>query len=719
MLEELNRVYLICLVVLLPICGASGSTLSKIYLKERESVVYFGNNSFHVEISRKDGNLRAIVPKGQNLISGDRPHIDFRVDSEWVMDQNESTLLSLSLDEQENFSTLKLVQMVGPRSVKRPIYELTTYLKLYRDEVRLDSWATVEWKSRPSSLIPRRKFEGFLFRLPELRLGNPSNCVINVPGPFFPATFLQRDTPYTSLVDRKIQFHSSPDAGLGILSLTNSKLGLTLATWMNTGGEVSYRPMINGDGTRISLENRDLRFQWIKGMERVQSDTNTVQIVKGGLSEALPAYREMVSRTMPINRSTPAWVREMIILEVQPQYFKNGLKGLTDRIPFYREIGFNTIYLMPHWIGGYSAIDLFEVNRRIGTVEDLKEMVRTAHLHGMRVLFDMVIHGMDRRSPVVKQRPEIFIKDEWGRLAFHPTWRSVSTDWSSLDYTDYLKQLVRHDLSTYGIDGYRVDAASFKGPNWDPEISIPAYRSGADSPALLQKVLDEMRLIKSDSILLSEVFGPVFYKVSNLVHDNQAEAVAILLEQMEKGLYTAKDYKLHMQDVLDALPEGANRVYYARNHDTSWFYRFNGYTERFLNMDAIHAIFAIPEVFAGDRRFGPSPDSESRVYDFYKKIFALRKPFPEIFRGRVLLKDVDSENRWVYTGLRGSEQSRVLSAISLSEKQEVVKIRLKSRFKTNVVQLFDPIKEERVEIKTDGKNLKLRMRPFQILVGRV
>ncbi|MEJ7712336.1 MAG: hypothetical protein WKF84_21385 [Pyrinomonadaceae bacterium] len=39
-----------------------------------------------------------------------------------------------------------------------------------------------------------------------------------------------------------------------------------------------------------------------------------------------------------------------------------------------------------------------------------------------------------------------------------------------------------------------------------------------------------------------------------------------------------------------ALPIGANRVFYTRNHDTSWFYHFNGYTPRFMSMEAVRRV---------------------------------------------------------------------------------------------------------------------------------
>ena len=65
---------------------------------------------------------------------------------------------------------------------------------------------------------------------------------------------------------------------------------------------------------------------------------------------------------MPLDAKTDAWVKKMVVLEVYPKYFKGGVNGLTEKLPFYKEIGFNTIYLMPHWKGGYFPLDLYAVD---------------------------------------------------------------------------------------------------------------------------------------------------------------------------------------------------------------------------------------------------------------------------------------------------------------------------------------------------------------------
>jgi hypothetical protein len=241
-------------------------------------------------------------------------------------------------------------------------------------------------------------------------------------------------------------------------------------------------------------------------------------------------------------------------------------------------------------------------------------------------------------------------------------------------------------------------------------------------------MLGALRKRKPDCVLLSEVFGPVFYSVCNLVHDNQTEAATVVLEKMAAGEIDASHYEAHIANVFDALPRGANRVFFARNHDTSWFYHFDGYTPRFLALDALHALVGIPEVFAGDPRNGPNPDSDPAVYEYYRRLFALRKEFPELTRGELRLRDTEDDNPWIVSGIRRLDDRDVVFFVSLSDKPEPVRARIldgegiprriemlelrdahsDSIVRTRPVESFDP-EEARFE---------LTLEPFQILVGR-
>lgn len=701
---------------------AMRTLLADVFLRVHSDVIELGNSRLHLSFDKASGRWTALrdTEASESVISPppELPLLDARVDDEWILRQYGSKLLGYETSVGAKCDSASLSIRLGVASPKGS-YELTaTYTLEPEDEV-------LRWHARlarTDEAGPDHKLQGFLFRLPGVCLGSTDECVVDVPGPWFPNTFVAPETPYSELKSRTVHFHGAPDGGFGLLAVTNRRQDRVLAAWMDTGGEANYGPSLHGDGSCITFALANNRLYRLPPRTAVESDACEVYLGPGGLPSALARYRRTVERTMPLDVGTPDWVRDAVILEVYPQYFRGGLRELKDRLPFYRSTGFNTIYLMPHWRGGYSPIDPYQVEPSLGMAEDLKEMVSTAHALGMRVLFDMVIHGFNEKSPVVQDHPELFIHNEDGSLARHPTWRSISTDWASPAYQQYMVGLVLHDLREYNIDGYRVDAASYKGANWHPGIPYPAYRSGSAAPELMRRMISAMRRVKPDCVLLSEVFGPVFYTASNLVHDNQTEAPQQLLEMMDQGRATAETYKKHIANVLDMLPQGANRVFFARNHDTSWFYHFNGYTPRFLALDAIHALCAIPEVFAGDPKHGPNPDDDPSTYSYYRKLFALKRRMPELRRGELLLRQVVSDNPWVFAAVRRYKGRTCLIAVSLSGDSQHAVLRGTNGLELRPCRLRDPMSGAYVDAKLSADApgaIAIQLAPYQVLVGRM
>jgi len=701
-------------------CSSKRFLYRDIYLQEKSKLLVFGNARLRLGFDRGEGNWLSFTANdiaGNMIYSPPETTIDFRIDGEWMMKNYGAIFLRYETEVDKDRRDVSLHLIFRISSAYTSEFTLTCSYTIFPNESRVErSVRLVRNGTGGKASSQDLHLEGFRFSLPGVTVGETSECVVDVPGPWFPKNYVALQTPYTDLKDKIIGFHGAPDGGFGFLAVTNKQLNMVLASWMDTAGEVNYSPSLRGDGERLSFAFHDHRDYRMPENFAVTSDTHRIELVSGQLPDALSRYRKMCEQTMPLDQSTPDWVREMALLEVFPSYYPAGLKELTDRLPFYREIGFNTIYLMPHWTGGYSPIDVFEVDPKLGTSADLREMVSIAHSLGMKVLFDMVIHGFNQKSPMMGRHPEYFVHDAEGNIAQHRTWKSMSTDWASPDYRQFMVDLVLHDLKEYDNDGYRVDAASFKGPNWDPNIPYPAYLSGSAAQELMKLMLEAMRKHKPDAVLLSEVFGPVFYTVCNLVHDNQTEAPQHFLEMMDSGEATAADYKAHMANVFDLLPRGANRVYFARNHDTSWFYHFNGYTPRFMALDAIHVLCAIPEIFAGDPKNSPHPDDDPAVYGYYRKLFALRKEYPELARGDLLLREVECNNANIFTALRRLRDNIVLVVISLSGKEENICITGIEEM-GQVIQMNDAITGEAIE--GIGKPLTLKLRPFQVLVGRL
>ena len=728
----MKRVPIVCLLTiaaLLAFAPANPIYLD-IYQTQTDSQLIFGNQRLEIKIDKATGEWQSwtMEKQSENLLTplSDQPALDFSVDGTHQIAGQGSTFIrhQYTIDKDRRGASLAVTVGVGSQENGLFAYELTSIYKLFPLEKRIERSARLlrnrgisDNKTRTGTNLDREHFDGFRFQVPGTIIGTPDQCTITVPGPFFTTTFVRPETRYDSLKAQKITFHSAPDAGFGLLLLQNRKRRVTIASFMNTAGEVAYRSAIEGNGQTITLRHDDKRAYYLTPGMTVESDVHHLEIGQSD-AQVMQAYQRMVTDTYPPDLKTPAWVRDQVILEVYPSYFAGGLKAITAKLPFYATVGCTMIYLMPHWLGGYSPMDPYALDPQFGTKAELQTLVRTAHKLGLKVIFDMVIHGFNQTSPVPMQRPDMFVRNETGKLANHPTWGSITPDWANTGYRQYMVDLVLHDQREYDIDGYRVDAATYKGAGWNPNVPYPAYRDGSAAPELMSAMLTALRRKKPESVLLSEVFGPVFYTVCNFAHDNQTEAVPLLQEKMQRGAYTAADYKTHLVGVFGSLPKGVNRVFYARNHDTSWFYHFDGYTPQFMAFEAVHALFGIPEIFAGDPDHKFNPDDSPQTYALYKRLFTFRKQNPEFARGEIVLTDISSDNRQVFSGLRKMGSRTSVALISFSDKVETTTITITGS-PVQAVAMTDVYTGRVVKpVPTGAGTFMVTLSPFQALVGR-
>ncbi|SDG35050.1 Glycosidase [Fontibacillus panacisegetis] len=95
-------------------------------------------------------------------------------------------------------------------------------------------------------------------------------------------------------------------------------------------------------------------------------------------------------------------------------YHGGDFKGVTEKIPYLKELGVNTIWITPivdnidfnvnskfsqYGYHGYWAKDFTEIDEHLGELADLHNLLDTAHENGMKVMVDVVLnhtgYGMD------------------------------------------------------------------------------------------------------------------------------------------------------------------------------------------------------------------------------------------------------------------------------------------------------------------------------------
>lgn len=719
-----------------------------IALTPSASEIVFSNQQLTLRFDRHDGAWVSLNAAGleENMIAAGKPAAatDFRIDGQWMLETQGATFLrqKWNVDETRGSASLQMVYGVGARKPfsfiperwkdRAPApsdayappenyeFELTSSYTLFPNERRIERSATlVRNLSKDFFHSSFRRLDGFLFIVPSAVVEHSNDCTVEVPGPVYTYSFIDAGTPYDELSSTYIDCKTAPDRLPGIVGIENRKAATALSTWMDTKSEVVYEPYLSGDGKRISILFHSMRSDRLPDRATINSDVQTIELTPS-FRDAQADHVKVIERSMPLSDTTPSWVRDMVILEMLPDFYPGGFKGVAEHLSFYRGIGFNTLYLLPHWLGGYRNVDPLTVNPALGTPEDLKALVRKAHDLGMHVVFDMVIHGFAPESPVVKQHPEFFTRNEQGLIETHFNWGSINTDPGNPAYQQYMMDLVRHDVREYDIDGFRVDANSYKSPNWDPADPRRPWEASSTLP-LYRKMYDAMREEKKEIVLYSEMFGPCWHSVSNLAQDANWAVVVDLFDRMDQGLITAASYKAGLAELQDSLQPGVNRIRFCRNHDTCWFFpkHYKGFTPRFLALDAVHFCFGVPLVFAGDRQFPPSLEDNPVACSHYHRLIALRTQFPELARGESLFHEVECDNPWVFTGLRKLGNHTSLVVISLSDKPGKATLRLHLDNATLAGLTLKCLADGKgVTLPESGASL-IELEPFQILSGRL
>ncbi|MBC8022832.1 MAG: maltose alpha-D-glucosyltransferase [Burkholderiales bacterium] len=203
----------------------------------------------------------------------------------------------------------------------------------------------------------------------------------------------------------------------------------------------------------------------------------------------------------------PLWYMDAVIYQLHVKAFFDSnddgigdFRGLTEKLDYIRDLGVNTIWVMPFYPSpllddGYDVSNFEDVHPPYGTREDFKRFVQEAHDRGLRVVTELIMnHTSDqhpwfqaaRNAPKGSPKREYYVWSDdpnkyagtriiftdtessnwaWDPVAQQHYWHRFFSHQPDLNYDNpHVLRAVLRTMEFWldmGVDGFRLDAIPY------------------------------------------------------------------------------------------------------------------------------------------------------------------------------------------------------------------------------------------------------------------
>ena len=444
-----------------------------------------------------------------------------------------------------------------------------------------------------------------------------------------------------------------------------------------------------------------------------------------------------------IAKFSPEVEENGIIYEVNiRQYSPEGtFNAFTKDIPQLKELGVKIIWVMPifpisqtkrkatggddskfasempkeeqhKYLGSYYAVsDFKKVNLEFGTIEDFRNLVKTAHDNGMYVILDWVPNHTGWDHVWIKEHPEFYTKNAKGEIidTINPE-TGKSWGWSDVADLNYDNKELRkemtsdmlHWIKNENIDGFRCDVAG----------NVPLD--------FWQQAIPQLRREKN-IFMLAEAWEPELLKdgLFDMAYGWEAHHT---MNRIAQGKNTVKEWDAYIKKVNKDYEADDILMNFVDNHDeNSW----NGTIKGRLGkgeeaMTALSYVMpGMPLIYSGNE-YGLNhslkffekdsiPKTKGKDWELRAKLGKLKAENPALNGGK---------NKAKYSRIKTDDETNILAFIREKNGKKVVYI---ANFSNKPINSKVAIKGDFTNYMT-GKPMSLKdnevitLQPFQYFI---
>ena len=169
-------------------------------------------------------------------------------------------------------------------------------------------------------------------------------------------------------------------------------------------GAVKEEPVKSAPAAESAFDRRLARYldelKWLY-CEIYHNDTAAFGYFLEMLRRCWEERKEDLRRQDEVREADPDWYRrrDLLGMMLYVNAFAGNLKGVEERLDYFKECGVNYLHLMPLLAsprgrsdGGYAVSDFRKVQPELGTMEDLEHLADACRREGLSLCMDFVMN---------------------------------------------------------------------------------------------------------------------------------------------------------------------------------------------------------------------------------------------------------------------------------------------------------------------------------------
>lgn len=438
------------------------------------------------------------------------------------------------------------------------------------------------------------------------------------------------------------------------------------------------------------------------------------------LRNEIPRWYTALELATPNDR--PTWINTASIFEVQigSSVFWRGfryapypeVKDLLADLERIQKLGYTVLQIMPRQpYPSYNVHDYTDISTTYGNLEDLRTLIQECHARGMRVILDILMHGVLDQEIIaetaekVRSGPYFALLDEtstlfsinpdaeaisWSRhiLDFEPYWKAGSPphhplvdehpewfmrnsagkiigiytkafDVANPAWQDYFMGVTEDLVRRLDIDGFRFDAPTYNNlPNWSQITEKRASYSPLGSLKLFEQLRPRLKNLKEEIMLYTEPSGVAFRQSMDITYNYEEQWLihAVLGQEQPArwqriGVRNGRELTAWFRDRNAVLPPGSLIAHHIDSHDTFWWpLPGQKWRREQYGLPATRALLALFALSGG--AYMTFVGGEEGIEQDVRKVHDLRKTVPELGTGRAEYSAITTDQEAIYAVVR-------------------------------------------------------------------